>query len=252
MDGRPVIIDDFSTNKANNDKYKAACEGSSGKFVQLKYEAECTSTANPMVTTIIVSAQPRCYAKNCGSSDDQMLFEEFTIRPTEERADLDTSQFWECKGELRADFDCEAETHLIQARLKMSNAAAAVKTEVSNKKLWGWVPFTKTGKEVSFTGKDEQTARTECDDAGGNFEKADGEFMCGGTVHEVNNFFTCMGRKCKDESKDTFEENELLANLVKSNELVKGHTCAKSGAWNAASIGAAFGAIMTSLLWNSM
>jgi hypothetical protein len=90
---------DYSAETTANAVFKNNCEGKGGRFVQLSYDLSCTSpTAGTKATTVI--ANPRCYAMQCGSPQNDLLLQTFTIPVDEKRLGSITGQTWSCTGRL--------------------------------------------------------------------------------------------------------------------------------------------------------
>ena len=94
VNGKETEIVDFADNAGENAIFENSCEDAGGRYVKLNYEAICKKSS--MTVRVLVKGHPRCYATVCKADDEQILFEDYTLRLTEERNDGD----WTCTGEL--------------------------------------------------------------------------------------------------------------------------------------------------------
>jgi hypothetical protein len=74
---------------SNSSPYKVACQTNGGSYSELDVTLSCKgrrSTSGEVVQTptLNVANRPRCYGLDCKKTDQDNLFEKYTLRPTEE------------------------------------------------------------------------------------------------------------------------------------------------------------------------
>jgi hypothetical protein len=282
-----IIIDDFTTNEANNIKYKNACENEGGTYEELTYEANCESASvclsecNPVhEITLQVIGQPRCYAKNCaaaiGSDKDfaNELLEEFTLKPTAERANEKhdpTSAGWTCTGELNDASQANANTGsgggcafatnmLYEQTTDIISAVVNMKPDVTDKKFLFFLPTEVKKVEYSASPVALENA---CHSVSGHYLLRQFEMTC--TVDEGNtqdkasfevlDYSVCLASVCGNSNTNAAAKEETIYLRFKDQMLdeknldeTKDWTCIGSGAM-AVSIRVAVGAVFA-LWWN--
>ena len=257
-----MVLDDFSTNSANNRAYKYACTDKGAKYVELHYTATCETPAvggsTKKKATLFVSGQPRCYAPvSCykgGKSFDQDLLNSFTIRPTEERADLEShsTEKWTCSGTFRTPTTnlCHDMTASATKSRGMEIATLDMKPVLQVQKSLGLV---KEEKLLMFEGTDPPRFTKACELGGGAGYEADGRLVCGKSKFDVKKYPTCLWPLCggvgTDESR-TIIENQLHDHLVKIGNIQNKTACQFSSAFRlfGGSFSSAFEAMLFALV----
>eukprot|EP00545_Synedropsis_sp_CCMP1620_P011366 CAMPEP_0119007870 /NCGR_PEP_ID=MMETSP1176-20130426/3307_1 /TAXON_ID=265551 /ORGANISM="Synedropsis recta cf, Strain CCMP1620" /LENGTH=631 /DNA_ID=CAMNT_0006960103 /DNA_START=258 /DNA_END=2153 /DNA_ORIENTATION=- len=281
---------DYSTNKANNKAYENACVTAGGEYVELNYTAQCEQFAfesfvsecsndcdineDPTMTIIAVATRhPRCYSKWCKSSDHHALFEQYTLRLTEERALIDFSgnrddTIWRCTGDLGKQEEgttCKFETMHLSHDENLEDAFWTVKQPGVAKKKIAWVIPT-ADKIVTFKDSVNLKAyKLACEeDAGGLYKKMDSSFTCfdGDEQYrfDVSNLPVCLGKSCTSET--TADEEMRIAEsfkgkMIQSRNLDAGSRslhCVMSRATLTSGSSMVFAAIGTvgAVMWNWM
>jgi hypothetical protein len=200
--GNLLIMDDFSTNEENNLAFQIGCQRQKGaNFRELHYDAQCTTDGNESkVINLIVSGQPRCYAKSCVDKvDDQALLDAFSLRPTEERADLQSNskENWTCTGELRnaSKNICNVRTKDINQDEEMNIAAIGIKGNITDQTAFLGL-FKKAERLVSFR-KSGSVFNNTCQRHGGAVTTlSEANFVCGRFPFKVLDFTVCLFPLC--------------------------------------------------------
>lgn len=198
MTGKRFLLDDFSTNRVNNQAYQDACKDKVAKYVELRYDAECKNAAGNKTVSLYIISQPRCYAKTCLTIDDSNVFNELTLRPTELRATRDSNppEEWKCTGQLRnSSYNfCMVMTNPISEKNDMRVASFDIKPTVSTQKFMG--VFEKEEKLVTFPAAD-QNFKDTCERNGGvvRVVKQPG-VVCGKSTFQIQGFTTCLWPLC--------------------------------------------------------
>ena len=228
VNGKETEIVDFADNAGENAIFENSCEDAGGRYVELNYDAICKKSS--MTVTVLVKGHPRCYATVCKADDEQILFEDYTLRLTEERNDGD----WTCTGELNEEVQtgtgenppnpspppqevptgtgkskegdptlksgyqtvCEVETDLVNESLIAENYD--VKPNVEDIKFL-WI-FTREQQRVTFLNA--EAFRDACTE--GSFKPvqvAQTNIACGEAEFEVQDFSVCLGKSCRDDEQ---------------------------------------------------
>ena len=224
VNGKESEIVDFTTNGAENAVFKVSCEDEGGRYVELKYEAICTTLSRTV--TVIVQGHPRCYATVCKVDDEQILFEDFTLRLTEERNNGD----WTCTGELKEEVltgtpgenpqevptgtgkpkqevptlkqevqtGCEVETDLVNDSEALVRENYVVKPNVEDIKFL--YIFTRVQQLVTFPNA--EAFRDACTEGGFKpVQVAQSNIACDEAEFEVQDFSVCLGKSCRDDEQ---------------------------------------------------
>jgi hypothetical protein len=221
VDGQKKEVVDFAANAGENAVFEKTCKNAGGRYVELNYEAICKTPLKAVVVT--VKRHPRCYATVCRPDDKQILFEDFTLRLTEERNDGD----WECTGELKEEVQtgtgenpsrtrsgkskegdltpksevqtgCEVETDLINDSKALIRESADVKQKVEDTKFL--YIFTRKQQLVTFSNT--EAFRDVCIEGGFKaVQLAQANIACGEAEFEVQDFSVCLGNSCRDEEQ---------------------------------------------------
>lgn len=262
-DGGRTIKEYFSTKKHQGvqESYRIKCkdneDGDEGTYVKLSYEAQCKGSSGSMLkdtVNLIVSGQPRCYAKICGEEFNEELFKEYTLLPTSNRASSESSLNWKCTGKLRSGSlgGCEQETKdLNEDTDAMITAGLDVVPTVADKKFL--YIFKKEEKSVTFpqVAMINTFARAcKSNDDATFVQIGEANFQCGTEdFFEVQGFVACLGSVC-DVTEDAPSHNaavaaQFQAKMAREGKLVNpdAKCIITSGAWSA-SIGIAFGAML--------
>ena len=262
-DGGRTIKEYFSTKKHQGvqESYRIKCkdneDGDEGTYVKLSYEAQCKGSSGSMLkdtVNLIVSGQPRCYAKICGEEFNEELFKEYTLLPTSNRASSESSLNWKCTGKLRSGSlgGCEQETKdLNEDTDAMITAGLDVVPTVADKKFL--YIFKKEEKIVTFpqVAMINTFARAcKSNDDATFVQIGEANFQCGTEdFFEVQGFVACLGSVC-DVTEDAPSHNaavaaQFQAKMAREGKLVNpdAKCIITSGAWSA-SIGIAFGAML--------
>ena len=234
-----MVLDDFSTNTADNLAYKYACSDKGGTYVELHYNATCEAPAvgggNNKTANIFVAGQPRCYAKTCDQQTfGQDLLNEFSIRPTQDRADLDSrsTEKWTCTGTFRAPSVsiCNDISTSINKTRGIEIATLGMKPVVQVQTSFGLV---KEEKLLTFTGYDAARFNKSCEVSGGVSYNADGRLVCGDSKFDVRKYPSCLWPLCggvgTDESEN-FIESLLHDRLVATGQIKNKTACNFSSA----------------------
>jgi hypothetical protein len=208
-----TITDDFTTNEFNNIKYRNACEDDDGKYEELTYEAKCKPTGGDEITLQVIG-QPRCYAKSCSAaieSDEEfanVLFKEFTLKPTAERANEkhdSKSLGWTCTGELNdALTSTNAGSGYGGCGVVTGTTNMAMKPVVTDKKLLFLFPSEE--KKVEYSTSPELFGA--CRRVGGLLVDEDFKMTCttgdgsDEATFEVIAFRLCLASVCKDNEAE--------------------------------------------------
>ena len=251
------IVDDFSTNRANNLGYERACETNDGEYVELTYTATCTF--GQQTVELIVGGQPRCYAKLCEEVNKQDLFLHYTLAPTAARANRargegSNSDAWKCTGELSsAPSTCDLETRQLNDRSEMIIAGSKIEPTVTNRKFL-WI-FDREEQLVTFS--EDSSFVSLCTENGGTlFSMDEGNFKCGEEVSfAAQDFSICLGSSCGEEisranAAIAAQFRQKMIDADKLEKSVLECTMSMSGALSA-SIGIALGA-MLAVVWQLM
>jgi hypothetical protein len=253
-----TIIDDFSSNSANNDYYKYMCEEAGGKYVELTYSATCQSDNNEDTDVdIVVYDQPRCYDQTeCTLQDDDIseaeaLFINGTLSLTQERADLEEGADWTCAGNLFGSTDppsaCMWQTKKTKdiALIEQENKQTA-SAKTSKKKFLGFIQTSTV--IVEFTPDNLATFETACTGIGGtaNLGSKDVGVTCSQASGKtrpfiVSYFSACLGSHCSPLEILEASGDSLMNVLLELDELEGTWTCSQSSA-------AAIGALTTLLV----
>lgn len=233
--GKKLLLDDFSTNGANNLAYQFACEDKGGTYVELHYDADCSTVGGNKTVGLFVNGQTRCYNKACKPTDTTKLFSELTLRPTEERAtrDSNSKEQWQCTGQLRIASAnlCLDKTNIINQKNDMRIVNADIQATVSSQKFLG---MDKAAKLVTFSGAD-QNFKDACTRSGGvpRAVKNSG-IVCGGkSVFEIQNFTICLWPLCganTDADTRSVIAQQFRAKLIESKAKVADGSCVFSSA----------------------
>jgi hypothetical protein len=198
MAGKKLLMDDFSTNVANNLAYQFACTDKGANYVELRYDAECKNAAGNKTVSLYVINQPRCYAKTCLDNDGSRAFNDLTLRPTESRASRDSNpaEVWKCTGQLRNSSwnFCMVMTDPINQKNDMRVASFDIKPTVTTQKFLG--VFDKKEQLVTFPAAD-QNFKDTCERNGGvvRVVKQPG-IVCGKSTFKIQDFTTCLWPLC--------------------------------------------------------
>jgi len=227
VDGQKKEVVDFAANAGENAVFKVSCENEGGRYVELNYEAICKTPSKAVVVT--VKRHPRCYAPVCKVDDEQILFEDFTLRLTEERNNGD----WECTGDLKEEVQtgtgenpsrnryeirtgtgkpkegdptpksevqtgCEVETDLVNDSKALIRESADIKQKVEDTKFL--YIFTRKQQLVTFSNT--EAFRDVCIEGGFKaVQLAQANIACGEAEFEVQDFSVCLGNSCRDEEQ---------------------------------------------------
>ena len=240
---------DYTTNSINNEKYKQACLDEGGDYQELHFTATCQQSFHSPYKSgwsegyklgetveLVVSGYPRCYSKKCSSVDDHPLFEKYTLRLTELRADkedgvttLDGSlgveyNPWICYGQLtlgKNKESCVYDTTSLWLETNVGVTANALKPDVTSEKFL--FIFDKEDKIVNFSNDAQnEEYKTECEGAGGAYKEVPtAAFVCssglkGDVNFEVQNFKVCLGKTCADDgiAVETIIANQFKEQMV--------------------------------------
>lgn len=207
ISGQQYVIDDFSTNIKHLVAYKALCKGNKGTYRELSYEATCTNGGKSV--SIVVGSQPKCYAQECTTANDEILFKSFTLGPTEARAQKEMGGYWDCEGatETKNRTACEKETLLInQDDGEFVEQSVGFQPKVTDKKFL--FVFDMKKKAVDFEGgsfleticvaksgmlvKKNNMVEISCEDPATSSSKP--------STFEVQGLSACIGGSCKQSS----------------------------------------------------
>jgi hypothetical protein len=98
-----VVYHKYSTSDEHVFPYQSVCQEHGGVFQQLTFQATCWKKAystDEVLHTYEMKIVDfvRCYGTSCEPADEQALFEEFTLRPTEEKSNSPTISYVLCDG----------------------------------------------------------------------------------------------------------------------------------------------------------
>ena len=234
-----MVLDDFLTNAADNRAYEYACTDKGATYVELHYNATCEASAvggdSKKSAIIFIAGQPRCYSKICNQQAfEQGLLNSFSLRQTEERADLDShsKQNWTCTGTLRQPSStlCRDMSTSINMTRAMEIASLGIKPVIQVQKSLGLV---KEEKLLSFAGHDPAKFTRSCELAGGAAFEADGRLVCGESKFDVKKYPVCLWPLCggvRTDESEAFMESRLHEQLVNFGHIKNKTACNFSSA----------------------
>eukprot|EP00545_Synedropsis_sp_CCMP1620_P006989 CAMPEP_0119030366 /NCGR_PEP_ID=MMETSP1176-20130426/40992_1 /TAXON_ID=265551 /ORGANISM="Synedropsis recta cf, Strain CCMP1620" /LENGTH=737 /DNA_ID=CAMNT_0006986735 /DNA_START=83 /DNA_END=2293 /DNA_ORIENTATION=+ len=94
VDPKDSIVPVYKFDYGDSSNFEAVCATNGGNFASLTFTATCTLDEDFKLTE--VKDRPRCYSSKCSENDDESLFENYMLDPTEAFNDSG----WNCTGVL--------------------------------------------------------------------------------------------------------------------------------------------------------
>jgi hypothetical protein len=102
-----VVNHIYSSSEEHVFAYQSVCQEHGGVFQQLTFQATCRKKAYSTdevlhIYQLKIVDFVRCYGTSCGPANQKALFEEFTLRPTEQKSSIPNVSYAMCDGILGA------------------------------------------------------------------------------------------------------------------------------------------------------